>query len=170
MNSGSRFLAEMSRTVSSFSPLGKLSDSTSETKPHLYSPPASSRIVFTSVLMALPQRPAACALYTGLDASTSCAAPNTAAGQQLTPRRRTRSAKQPRRSGQHLSGCRNRFSFGVTLRPAAVPLFLQEDCMETTQATTADGELALHLYDLRRETEMRKARNWFGAEFWPRRF
>jgi hypothetical protein len=42
--------------------------------------------------------------------------------------------------------------------------------METTQATTADGELALHLYDLRRETEMRKARNWFGAEFWPRSF
>jgi hypothetical protein len=42
--------------------------------------------------------------------------------------------------------------------------------METNQATTAEGELALHLYDLRRETEMRKARNWFAAEFWPRSF
>ena len=35
--------------------------------------------------------------------------------------------------------------------------------METTQATTAEGELVLHLYDLRRETEMRKARNWFAG-------
>jgi hypothetical protein len=42
--------------------------------------------------------------------------------------------------------------------------------METTQATTAEGELVLHLYDLRRETEMRKARNWFAGEFWPRNF
>jgi hypothetical protein len=42
--------------------------------------------------------------------------------------------------------------------------------METNQATTAEGELALHLYDLRRETEMRKARNWFAGEFWPRSF
>jgi hypothetical protein len=42
--------------------------------------------------------------------------------------------------------------------------------METTQATTAEGELALHLYDLRRESEMRKARNWFAAEFWPHSF
>jgi hypothetical protein len=42
--------------------------------------------------------------------------------------------------------------------------------MENTHATTAEGELALHLYDLRRETEMRKARNWFAHEFWPRSF
>jgi len=42
--------------------------------------------------------------------------------------------------------------------------------MDTTQATTAEGELALKLYDLRRETEMRKARNWFATEFWPRTF
>ena len=42
--------------------------------------------------------------------------------------------------------------------------------MENTHATTAEAELTLHLYDLRREAEMRKARNWFAAEFWPRSF
>lgn len=42
--------------------------------------------------------------------------------------------------------------------------------MESTHATTADAELILRLYDLRRETEMRKARNWFAGEFWPRSF
>ena len=35
------------------------------------------------------------------------------------------------------------------------------------KATTHDAELVLKLYDLRREAEMRKARSWFGAEFWP---
>lgn len=35
------------------------------------------------------------------------------------------------------------------------------------KASAADAELILKLYDLRREPEMRKARNWFGAEFWP---
>ena len=34
------------------------------------------------------------------------------------------------------------------------------------QATAADAELILKLYDLRRETEMRKARAWF-AGWWP---
>jgi len=34
-------------------------------------------------------------------------------------------------------------------------------------ATTADAELILKLYDLRREAEMRKARAWF-AGWWPR--
>lgn len=33
--------------------------------------------------------------------------------------------------------------------------------------TTADAELILHLYDLRREAEMRKARNWVTTQFWP---
>jgi hypothetical protein len=33
--------------------------------------------------------------------------------------------------------------------------------------TTADAQLILQLYDLRRETEMRKARSWFTTEFWP---
>jgi hypothetical protein len=33
--------------------------------------------------------------------------------------------------------------------------------------TAADAELILKLYDLRREAEMRKARNWFATEFWP---
>ena len=35
------------------------------------------------------------------------------------------------------------------------------------KATTHYGQLVLQLYDLRREAEMRKARNWFAAEFWP---
>ncbi len=42
--------------------------------------------------------------------------------------------------------------------------------MDTTHATAADAELTLRLYDLRRETEMRKARNWFAGEFSPRSF
>ncbi|HVO59472.1 MAG TPA: hypothetical protein VMT53_00985 [Terriglobales bacterium] len=37
----------------------------------------------------------------------------------------------------------------------------------STQATPADAELILKLYDLRREPEMRKARNWWLTTFWP---
>jgi hypothetical protein len=33
--------------------------------------------------------------------------------------------------------------------------------------TVADAQLILQLYDLRREAEMRKARNWWVAEFFP---
>jgi hypothetical protein len=33
--------------------------------------------------------------------------------------------------------------------------------------TSADAELILNLYDLRREAEMRKARNWWLVNFWP---
>jgi hypothetical protein len=33
--------------------------------------------------------------------------------------------------------------------------------------TAADAELILQLYDLRREAEMRKARNWWLVNFWP---
>ena len=33
--------------------------------------------------------------------------------------------------------------------------------------TAADAELILKLYDLRRESEMRKARSWWFADFWP---
>jgi hypothetical protein len=33
--------------------------------------------------------------------------------------------------------------------------------------TTADAQLVLQLYDLRREPEMRKARNWWVGEFFP---
>jgi len=33
--------------------------------------------------------------------------------------------------------------------------------------TIADAELILKLYDLRREAEMRKARHWWIADFWP---
>jgi hypothetical protein len=35
------------------------------------------------------------------------------------------------------------------------------------KATADDAGLILKLYDLRREPEMRKARQWFVAEFWP---
>src|SRR5437879_9610552 len=34
-------------------------------------------------------------------------------------------------------------------------------------ATTADAQLILQLYDFRREAEMRKARHFISAEFWP---
>lgn len=33
--------------------------------------------------------------------------------------------------------------------------------------THADAQLILQLYDLRREAEMRKARSWWGGEFFP---
>jgi hypothetical protein len=33
--------------------------------------------------------------------------------------------------------------------------------------TTADAQLILQLYDLRREAEMRKARKWYAGSFWP---
>jgi hypothetical protein len=33
--------------------------------------------------------------------------------------------------------------------------------------TLADAELILKLYDLRREAEIRKARNWWLVSFWP---
>jgi hypothetical protein len=33
--------------------------------------------------------------------------------------------------------------------------------------TAADAELILKLYDLRREAEIRKARNWWLVNFWP---
>ena len=37
-------------------------------------------------------------------------------------------------------------------------------------AKAQDAELVLKLYDLRRESEMRKARSWVVAEFWPNTF
>jgi hypothetical protein len=35
------------------------------------------------------------------------------------------------------------------------------------KATAHDARLILELYNLRREAEMRKARHWLTAEFWP---
>jgi hypothetical protein len=35
-------------------------------------------------------------------------------------------------------------------------------------ATPADAQVIIQLYDLRRETELRKARNWYGMEFNPK--
>jgi hypothetical protein len=37
----------------------------------------------------------------------------------------------------------------------------------STKPTATDAELIMKLYDLRRETEMRKARNWWLTTFWP---
>jgi len=34
-------------------------------------------------------------------------------------------------------------------------------------ATPADAQVILHLFELRREAEMRKARDWFGGQFHP---
>src|SRR6266705_4424510 len=34
--------------------------------------------------------------------------------------------------------------------------------------TAGDAEIIMRLYDLRRETEMRKARAWYAASFWPK--
>lgn len=36
-----------------------------------------------------------------------------------------------------------------------------------TPPTAADAKVILKLYDLRREAEMRKARNWWLMTFWP---
>ena len=36
------------------------------------------------------------------------------------------------------------------------------------KATAADAQLIMQLYDLRREAEMRRARNWWVGGFWPR--
>jgi hypothetical protein len=33
--------------------------------------------------------------------------------------------------------------------------------------TATDAQLIMQLYDLRREAEMRKARHWWVADFWP---
>jgi hypothetical protein len=35
-------------------------------------------------------------------------------------------------------------------------------------AGPADADLIIKLYDLRREAEMRKARQWFAGSFWPK--
>ena len=37
----------------------------------------------------------------------------------------------------------------------------------TKKATAQDAQVIMQLYDLRREAEMRKARHWYTAEFWP---
>jgi len=37
----------------------------------------------------------------------------------------------------------------------------------SNKPTTSDAELILKLYDLRREPELRKARNWWLTQFWP---
>jgi hypothetical protein len=35
------------------------------------------------------------------------------------------------------------------------------------KATASDAQLIMQIYDLRREAEMRKARNWWVGGFWP---
>jgi hypothetical protein len=42
--------------------------------------------------------------------------------------------------------------------------------MAEKKATSQDAQLILELFNLRREAELRKARNWVEMEFWPRTF
>ncbi len=42
--------------------------------------------------------------------------------------------------------------------------------MANQTATPADAQLILQLYDLRRESEMRKARRYCDEQFWPENF
>ncbi len=42
--------------------------------------------------------------------------------------------------------------------------------MSNQNATAADAQLILQLYDLRRESEMRKARKYVDSEFWPENY
>ncbi len=42
--------------------------------------------------------------------------------------------------------------------------------MPTQNATPADAQIILQLYDLRRESEMRKARKYVENEFWPENY
>jgi hypothetical protein len=44
---------------------------------------------------------------------------------------------------------------------------IEEEVAMPKKPTSADAELLLKLYDLRREAEIRKARNWWLVEFWP---
>jgi len=39
--------------------------------------------------------------------------------------------------------------------------------MPSKKATPSDAQALMQLYDLRREPEMRKARNWWLSDFWP---
>lgn len=39
--------------------------------------------------------------------------------------------------------------------------------MPPKKATPSDAQVLMQLYDLRREPEMRKARNWWLIDFWP---
>lgn len=39
--------------------------------------------------------------------------------------------------------------------------------MAAKKATPSDAQVLMQLYDLRREPEMRKARNWWLVDFWP---
>src|SRR5215472_6287312 len=45
-----------------------------------------------------------------------------------------------------------------------------QGCLEVAMATAQDAEIILKLYELRRETEMRKARDYITNEFWPESF
>jgi hypothetical protein len=48
-----------------------------------------------------------------------------------------------------------------------MPRKFQSTPQSSQAATTADAQLILQLYDFRRETEMRNARHFIAAEFWP---
>lgn len=43
----------------------------------------------------------------------------------------------------------------------------RQSSIQPRPATPADAQIIMQLYELRREDEMRKARNFISAEFWP---
>jgi len=44
---------------------------------------------------------------------------------------------------------------------------LPTEVLMSAKPTAADAELIIKLFDLRRETELRKARDWWTTQFWP---
>ena len=43
----------------------------------------------------------------------------------------------------------------------------RKSARKARQATTGDAKIVLRLYELRRETQMREARNYISVNFWP---
>src|SRR5512143_3783555 len=76
----------------------------------------------------------------------------------MTPRLRNKMGLRILRSGGNLQSVSR-----IQSRPEDV-------FMATQNATPADGQLILQLYDLRREAEMRKARKYCDNDFWPENF
>jgi hypothetical protein len=58
------------------------------------------------------------------------------------------------------------FLFGSHHR-LSLPVRNSKEETMAQKPTAADAQLILELYDLRREPEMRKARNWWAMEFFP---
>src|ERR1700730_16883051 len=55
----------------------------------------------------------------------------------------------------------------LSAQPSQARLLCQGDSPMSRKPTADDAKLILKLYDLRREAELRKARNWWLVDFWP---